>query len=211
MNNIQTIEISKKMNSVVNSGWLRYSLGNWANLGLPILFFVFSLASFIWFWKETKKGVVPVKAMVVWLVFNIFYLISVIYVLITAILQIAGIPAPNVFSLIAYNIFGLELPGGLEWVFLWIFAIIGWLLAKSVHSSIRISELNDKIDELNEEVSFLAGKINKTADFDCVEITPRKETKKEIMKSLKNDIYINKIKAKAEKKSKKYNSNGVEK
>lgn len=185
-------------------GWLRYSLGNWSALGLPILFLLLSIASFIWFWRETKKGVVPIKTMILWLAFNFVYFVAIVYVLVTAILQVARIPAPNIFSLLAFYVFGLELSGGLEWIFLWIFALIGWLMSNSVRNSIKINELNDKIDNLNEEVSFLSGKINKTADFHEIEITPRKATKKELMKTLKNDLYIEKIKVKADKKAKKY-------
>lgn len=182
------------------SNIVRENLYDAVNLGLPILFLVISISSFIWFGVEVKKKRLSFKSMVTWFSLNILFTIAIVYILIVSILHFYGFDkAANVFNLIAEYAFGITLDNGKEWVILLILGFISYILVKTLKNSIEISRLNKRIDELGKEVAILSGKVNKSANF-AKEVAKPKVTAKEVKSELKEKIKIAKVKKKAEQK-----------
>ena len=170
------------------------------NLGLPIFFLVISVSSFIWFGIEVKKKRIEFKSMATWFTLNIIFTIIIIYILIISILHLYGVGnAANLFNLISEHVFGMTLKNGKEWVILLILAFISYILIQTLRNSIKISNLNKRIDDLGKEVAILSGKVNKSATFASKVATP-KVTAKELKTELKEQIKIAKVKSRAKQK-----------
>ena len=181
-------------------GIVRENLYDAVNLGLPILFLLISIGSFIWFAIEVRKKRLEFKSMATWFTLNILFTVIIIYILIISVLQFFGISnAANLFNLIAQYVFGMTLPNGKEWVILLILAFISYILIKTLRNSIKISKLNKRIDDLGKEVAILAGKVNKSASFSSKIATP-KVTAKELKAELREKIKIARAKKRAEQK-----------
>ena len=175
----------------------REAMGDAINLGFPLFLLIISFLSFVWFSLELKKKRLELKTMIAWFVLNIFYTITVAYVLIIAILHFFYIDnAINIFNYIAYNIFGINLSGGKEWIILLILGFISYILVKTLHNSIKISKLNIRVDQLSKDVAILSGKVNKTASLKTTEFQLQK-TSKEVKIELKEKIKVAKLEAEA--------------
>ena len=172
-------------------------MGELKNLGFPIFLFIVSISSLIWFLVEIKKKRLELKTMIAWFILNLVYTITVLYVLIISILHYFYIDnAINIFNYIAYNLFGINMEGGKEWVILLILGFISYILIKSLHNSIKISKLNIRVDELSKDVAILSGKVNKSADLSTTEFRIPKNSK-EVKIALKEKIKVAKLEAEA--------------
>ena len=178
----------------------REPLGEAVNLGFPIFLFLIAISSLIWFVVEIKRKRLELKTMIAWFVLNIIYIIVVTYVLIISILHLFYISnAPNIFNLISHYLFGLSLSNGREWIILLILAFISYILVKTLANSIKISKMDERINELKKEVAILSGKVNKTAKFNTDRFVIQKSSQ-EIRQELKEKVKIAKLKANTEEK-----------
>lgn len=178
----------------------RITFGKVVTISMPSFLLAISLATMLWFFIEVKRKRLQLKVMVTWFIFNLLYTFLITYIFIVTILQIFHYPAPNIFTLFVYYVLGLELPNNMEWVFLIIFAFITYVLTKSMLNSLRIARLDDRIDELNQEIAILRGKINQTADFKNLPLPSAEPSSREIKSQLKNKIRDIRAEIKAEKK-----------
>ncbi|WP_128008633.1 hypothetical protein [Mycoplasma sp. ATU-Cv-508] len=95
--------------------------------------------------------------------------------------------------------FGLELPHGMEWVFLWIFGLLIYILIKTLVNYIRLTGLDQRIDYLNQELAILKGKVNRTADFAKIPLTVTPLTPREVKLKLKDRLRKMRAEVKIEK------------
>lgn len=193
----------------VGNADLRISLGNVLSIAMPTFLLAIALGTMIWFIFEVKRKRLQLKTMIVWFILNLLYTLVIMYVLIVTIAQIFNIPAPNIFTLFVFYVLGLELPNNMEWIFLLIFGFITYILIKTMLNAIRIAQLDDRIDDLNQEVAILRGKINQTAEFENLPLPASLPSSKEIKSRIKSKIHHIRAELKAEKKlsnlQKKYN------
>ncbi|WP_127942755.1 DUF2304 domain-containing protein [Mycoplasma sp. ATU-Cv-703] len=178
---------------------LRIQIGRVIGISMPTLLLALALATLVWFFVEIKRKRVQLKSMITWLVLNCVYTLAVIYIFIVQMLQIFGYVAPNLFSLFAFYVFGLELPHGMEWVFLWIFGLLIYILIKTLVNYIRLTGLDQRIDYLNQELAILKGKVNRTADFAKIPLTVTPLTPREVKLKLKDRLRKMRAEVKIEK------------
>lgn len=192
--NNQISQLSLKSND------FKLSLGNVVSIAMPTFLLAIALATMIWFFVEVKRKRLQLKIMIVWFILNTLYTIMILYVFIVTILQIFNFPAFNIFTLFSYYVLGLELPNNMGWVFLLIFGFITYVLIKSMLNSLRIARLDDRIDDLNQEVAILRGKINETAEFKHLPLPATTPSPKEIKFKIKSKLRNIRAELKAEKK-----------
>ena len=173
--------------------WTSEELGRTMNLGFPIILTFLAIISLFWFFYEVKKKRIELKSMITWLIFNILYTISIIYILIITCLHAAFFDVPNLFNMFSHYAFGLDIGNGKQWVILLIFAFISLLLILMLKHSIKINRNERRIDELNKQVAILMGQVNKTADFEKLPLAVREKTLRDHKKEMKEKIKMHKV------------------
>lgn len=161
-------------------------------IGMPILFLVIILFSFLIHISQSRKGNLSFKLSSSWLLFNIVFLVVMTYILITNIINsVNNNPDFNIINIISETVFGFSLKNGntdftwIIWIILWFIFTIGLL---SIRNAVKISALNNRIDELNRSVAITKGKLNKTINLTSNSVDTNELSLDEFNTLLKNKI-----------------------
>lgn len=161
-------------------------------IGMPILFLVIILFSFLIHISQSRKGNLSFKLSSSWLLFNIVFLVVMTYILITNIINsVNNNPDFNIINIISETVFGFSLKNGntdftwIIWIILWFIFTIGLL---SIRNAVKISALNNRIDELNRSVAITKGKLNKTISLTSNSVDTNELSLDEFNTLLKNKI-----------------------
>lgn len=170
------------------------------NIGFPLLFLIISIIWTIWFAIDFGKKKLNTKMSINWLVLNIVCLTLSLYLLIIGAINVAvGInDAFNFINFLTKKLFGLEE----EWAWiLWVIITITFISINiSIKLSIKISELNKKVDEINRSLAITKGKINiQMNDFNN-SLNTAELSLEEYKKILEDQLAKEKIKVKYQNK-----------
>lgn len=170
------------------------------NLGFPILFLILSVFWTIWFALELKRKTLNTKLTINWLILNIFSLTLSIYLFIIGIINSSPLnidPAFNFVNFLTWKIFGIET--NLAWI-LWVVIIISaTAINLAIKLTVRMSNLNKKVDELNRTVAILKGKLVNNFDYEN-QISTAELTLDEYKKILEDKLAKEKARIKTQKK-----------
>lgn len=143
------------------------------NIGFPILFLCISIIWTVWFVFDLRKKKLSIRLAVNWLILNIFCLFISVYLLIIGIINSVNGSLGQEFNFINFltkKLFGLE--ESWSWI-LWLVVSISLVSINiSIKVSVKISELNNKVDELNRSLAITKGKLAiKLNEFENLSIT----------------------------------------
>lgn len=143
------------------------------NIGFPILFLCISIIWTVWFVFDLRKKKLSIRLAVNWLILNIFCLFISVYLLIIGIINSVNGSLGQEFNFINFltkKLFGLE--ESWSWI-LWLVVSVSLVSINiSIKVSVKISELNNKVDELNRSLAITKGKLAiKLNEFENLSIT----------------------------------------
>lgn len=181
-------------------------------LGFPILFLILSIGWTIWFTFDFKNKKLNTKQTIIWLSLNIIALSISLYSIIIGIVSIVDKnlnPAFNFIEYLSLHIFGIS--GRFIWVF-WVVIFISIIsLNVAIKVSVKLSELNKKIDDLNVSLAITKGKLYQQHEDEEKSSIMSEISLEEYKKLIDNKLEKEKLRLKAEKKldiyKERYNAN----
>ncbi|MBD5423147.1 MAG: hypothetical protein HDR43_01470 [Mycoplasma sp.] len=171
------------------------------HVGLPVLFLILTIISFVWLGIALRKHHLSTSIIVSWMTFNIVFLVIFVYLTIIGIVyQVKQSSFDygnyNFLDWIARNIFGINFEG--SWVILILITIFVLAISISINVVIKLSSQNKKINDLNRNLAILKGKV--AIDMNELNFDTSELSADELKHLLEEQLSKEKLKAKYKSK-----------
>lgn len=133
-------------------------------IGLPIIFLLLTIVSFIWFGITIKRKNISNSTTIKWLVINIVFLVLFVYLFILGVAYEVNksfdYDSYNFLQWIAVNVLRFDPNQKWAWITIVLTIIAIMSICISISTIIKLNQQNYRINELNRNLAILKGKIS---------------------------------------------------
>lgn len=133
-------------------------------IGLPIIFLLLTIVSFIWFGITIKRKNISNSTTIKWLTINLVFLVLFVYLFILGIAYEVNksfdYDSYNFLQWIAINVLRFDPSQKWAWTMIVLVFIVIMSVSISISTIIKLNQQNYRINELNRNLAILKGKIS---------------------------------------------------